>query len=266
MSLFRSESLTIALCPSGVGVVHARSGRDVVGEALPAAGDVGTPDWANALAVLAAWLGDARPRGKRARLVVSASHLRVCLVPWTDRRLSAEQERGWVRLHLEAAYGDMAQWHIAADPGAFGEPRLACALPADLVAGWHGLARAHGIAAVRLEPYFALVWNRWRGEALPGQLWGVAESGRVVWSVCGRRGWAQVCIARCDAGPNELPQLAAYEARRQGAGAGQPIVLHLPRVPAAAAGAYTGSTVRWLSLASADDPECLAMARLGAAR
>lgn len=260
MSLFRSESIAIALCPGRIGIVEGRNGQAARLHELPAAPG-GLPDAAQELSVLDMWLAETKLRSARMRAAVSAHFLRCCLVPWPDQPLNAVQQLAWNRLHFETAYGDMQGWRIVLDPGAYGQSRLACALPADLVAAWHGLCRKHRLRDGRLRPYFVLAWQHWRREVRAGQLWGVAESDRVVWAVHGARGWVSVACAKAQADPELLPVLAARELQLQGGEGVQAVVLHAAEGTSAVA-EVDGMPLRWLSAAPPDAPTCVAMAQM----
>lgn len=222
-------------------------------------------DWPGRLSALGDWLAAEKPRGmRRARMVVSAHEARFCLVPWPRRHLTAAQQQAWVRLHFEALHGDMHGWQTAQDAGAYGQACLACALPEELVAHWHGLCRRHRLSDALLQPYAVRVWNHWRHHARPGQLWGIAEADRIVWARQGTHGWAVVrCVkARADAG--DLPALAMQELQLQGAEAVPCAVLHAPGQGGGAVAGPDGPPTRWLALTHGEEAAGIAMARLAA--
>ena len=257
MSRFRSEPLALALVPGAVGIVSGARA-----EQLPVVAQDG---WVAGLAALSDWLAADKPRAVRARMLVSARHTRLCLVPWPGRHLSAEQWQAWVRLHLETAYGDMQGWRIALDPGRYGQPRLACALPVDLVTQWQGLCKRHRLADGLLQPYAIQAWNHWRRAVRPGQIWAVAESDCIVWSRAGPAGWAMVRSTRARASAEELPSVVAAELQLQGGHAPTGAVFHLPGQLAPTVAGAQAWPVRWLGAAPAAEAACIAMARLAAA-
>ncbi len=251
MSLFRSEVIGLALAPGGVAV--ARGGSCL---ALPASDG----DWPTGLAAVGTWLAAERPRRGLVRLLVSNSHVRICTVPWPGRHLTTEQQLGWTALQFETAYGDMQGWQTVLDPGVYGQPRVACAMPAALVQQWHALCGRYRLGGGALQPYVVAAWNHWRRLARPGQFWGVAESDRIVWAHRGARGWASIHVAKAALDADNLPGLAVRELRLQDAAQDTALLLHQPGQGAPAAQAAQ----RWLALSPQQEPASHAMARLAA--
>lgn len=252
------HSLSFALAADGVGIARKSGCTRLASPAVD-----GAPEWASGLVELDGWLAGHAFRAARARMAVSARYVRFCLIPWVDRRLSLEQERAWVRLQFETAYGDMQDWQATVDVGAYGQARFACALPADLIEQWNALCRRHRLAGGRLEPYFVRVWNRWRSRARPGQLWGVAESDRVVWGCIGRQGWSGLHCMRARTGTDALAELAARELRLLGDTSVDTLMLHLPVADGISAAEVAGMPTNWLESAGDAESCCQAMARLG---
>ncbi|KQP17027.1 hypothetical protein [Pseudorhodoferax sp. Leaf265] len=249
--------MTFALCAGDVGVALAGGTRVLDAKSLPVTAREGAAPWEGALDAVDTWLGDGKRKRRRARATVSAAFTRLCCVPWTDRRLSPEQDGAWVRLQLEQAFGDMDGWTVQAELGRYGQPRLACALPADLVSRWHAICRARRLSCASLVPYAVVAWNRWRRLARPGQLWAIAETDRVVWSLRGPTGWDSVGMASQRVSADVLPRLAEREQRLRGAGAAGPIVFHAPGLMASS----STEGVQWLCASLDLEPMSVAMAR-----
>lgn len=262
MSLFRSESVALAICAGDVGVVHSTGGRVALATSLSVAAVDGAAAWEEALDAVEAWLAAEGLRGRSARATVSAAFSRLCSVPWTDRRLSPEQDRAWVRLQFESTFGDLDGWTVQAEPGRYGQARLACAMPTDLIGRWHSVCRAHRMSRGSLQPYAVTAWNRWRRLVRPGQLWSVAESDRIVWALRGKGAWESVGVARQRAGAEVLPQLAEREQRLRGASAVGGVLIHAPGLGAPPSAQISG--IRWLSTSAELEPMSVAMARTAA--
>ena len=261
MSLFQSEAIGLALCPGGFGVARRAQSSSVLCEELAAEQAADHPDWVPAFTALSAWMEKESIRAMRADLTLSAHYARFCLVPWTDKRLSKVDEQAWVRLHFEAAYGDMTGWQMAAEAGDYGQSQFACAVPLDLSTHWLQLCRSRRLTGGTLKPYFLHVWNHWRRRARPGQLWGIAESDRIVWAEVGSQGWRSLRAAAVRTEVGKLPTLANREQRLLGREGPIAVVLHVPGQPGLSAQAED-TRVDWLALPGQDPSTCKAMARM----
>lgn len=257
--------MAVAICADAVVVLQLRGRPVEQGETMPSTTVGGARGWGGGLQNLDAWLADGQGRGslvrreRRVQATVSAAFTRLCSVPWTERRLSPEQDLAWVRLQFENAYGDMRGWTVQVEPGSFGCARVACAMPTDLVTRWHALCRTRRLGGGRLQPHALTAWNRWRQLVRPGQLWAVAEADRVVWALRGQRAWDSVGVASQRASVDALPQLAQREQRLRGAGPDCQLVVHAPGLASPPVGG--GEGMLWLSAGAGREPTGVAMAR-----
>lgn len=262
MSLFRGEKLTVALCPEQLGIILRARRAGTLHELVPCASD-GRRAWQVAVEALENWLATANVQRMRISIVLSNRFTRYVLLPWQNSYLTHEEEYAWMRVHFEAVYGDMEGWHITADPGRYGQTRIACAVPDELVTRIRILGAARRLTGGALVPYFVHSWNRWRGPGRTKELFGVAESEALVVGCHGPKGWESLRLLLTQPTPGELSVMAAREAVLQGLPLGSRPRLH---VPGSVCDAHTevqqNATVSWLALGTKREAPALAMARL----
>lgn len=270
MSLFRTERLSVALCPEAVALrISGRGGRTTNADSrlLETTVESGTPPWKNAVAALAEGLSQL-PRRLPARLILSNRFTRFALLPWSDAA-SGEAERQALALAcLESHYGDMHGWTVHVDAGEFGVPCLACAVETELLETLRGSFTAHRVECHRVEPYFVACWNRWCRDVGPRDaLFAVQEGGLAVASLRGGR-WHSLRVLGSCADSDELTQAMAREALLRGFAETPTAWVHAPDGSEAGRPNQDGA-LRRLALPpedAADAPRHVAwtMARLGA--
>lgn len=259
-----SPLLLIALCPDHVGVIW-RVGRTARGEQLLACmADDGDCPWHSPLDALRQWLGiEAGTLGRaRIRVVLSSRFVRHALVPWPRTPLHRDEALAWERLHLEAVYGSLDGWRIVCDPGAFGRARVACAVPQDLLDRLHDLLADKGLTMGPVVPYFVQAWNHWRRRLAAGQLFAVAESGRVVFGCYGRGGWESLRMVSSSLTPEKLIALSQRECALTGASNVLPVLLCAPGLSPDPDQLESGRDVEWLVSAHVGQRVALGMAEL----
>ena len=169
MSLLFPEPLVVRLAPAEIAVGAKRYPCD------PA---YGTEPWHGALEALKSIKF---PRS-RVTLVLSNHFVRYALVPWSGALATPAEEEAYLRHHFGKIHGERAKaWLFRASEGRRGEPRLASAVDAELVAAIRSLFPKDGAAKlVSVQPALMHVFNGARA-ALPhpGGAWLViAEADR----------------------------------------------------------------------------------------
>jgi hypothetical protein len=157
-------------------------------------------------------------RGRRLAVVLSNRFVRYTLAPWPTRSLGRQALQAWQRLALEATSGSMAGWRIAADASSYGQPQLVCAVPEQLLEDLHGLCAGNGLILGPVLPHFVVAWNRRRRRLVPGRLFGVADSDRIVFARHGERGWGSLRMLSARLDSARLVQLARREHALDGEG------------------------------------------------
>lgn len=177
MSLLWPEAYTAMLGPASVGLYRSRD-RQWLGSA-EFAGGAGL-SWPAALEALEPLLAQRAPGRASLRVLLSSHYTRFCLVPWSESIGSPEELDGYARLCLEDIYGDAGEgWSLRLSPEAAGCPRLAVALPEELLGRLRSLAQSAKLRMNSVQPYLMAAFNRHR-KTLSGAdfLFLVAEPGR----------------------------------------------------------------------------------------
>jgi hypothetical protein len=218
VSLFPVKSpLSVALCPGQVALTWREAGAVRTMERSVPASLANGGEWSSALATLAECLQAENTRGRRLAIVLSNRFARYALAPWPTRSLGRRALRAWHRLALEAAAaGPMDGWRIAADAGTYGQSQLVCAVPEQLLVDLNALCARDGLVLGPALPHFILAWNRWRRRLVPGRLFGVADSDRIVFARHGKRGWDTLRMLSARLSAERLVQLARREHSLEG--------------------------------------------------
>lgn len=249
------QGLAIGLCPEALGIVrlggwrHARvDGHDLVTVEAP---DV---DGLAALNALDDWLQHHPAKASNlrrwwpapARVVLSDRLVRYARLPWSDEALTRREDEALTLACFEERYGDMQGWTLNADPGGYGQGRLAAAVPNVLAEGLQRVLRRHGLASGDVSPYFAVCWNRWWRDVAKAvdktsALFAVVDAETVVIGlVDGAGGWRALRRLRLADGATDLAELLAREAVLHGLAEQPPAWVHSPQsgLRAAANGKY----------------------------
>ena len=95
-------------------------------------------------------------RTRTLRVVLSTAWTRFALIPWSAHAITAEERRAVAAAVIADTYGEHpGGWQVELASGDYGQPTLACALPAQLVAGLDTSARAAGLGLRSLRPVFS---------------------------------------------------------------------------------------------------------------
>lgn len=260
MSLIPARSvLTAALCPEQVGLVW-RVGHTVSEQRLLCKVSDAARPWHAALDTLREDLNaPGKPERVRVRVILSSRFVRYALVPWSAVPLRAEEALAWDRMHLEQAYGELAGWRVVCASGAFGRARVACAVPQDLLDQLQRTLASKRHALDSVVPSFVLAWNRWRGKLTAGQLFGVAESDRLVMGRHGRTGWDSLRMLACASTCESLTAAMRRELSLLGAPGDGRVFVFAPGMRGG--DEPSDPSVEWVGLGAADEGPALGMAR-----
>ncbi|MGQ7817206.1 hypothetical protein ACUTAH_16315 [Metapseudomonas furukawaii] len=224
MSLLWPEALTAVIGPRSLGLYR----RDLcLGHAVFEA--AGGPAWPAALEALEPLLARSAPGRARLRVLLSSHYTRFCLVPWSDAIGSPAELEGYARLCFEDLYGAQGEgWSLRLSPEAAGLPRLAAAVPEELLARLRALARGARLRLESVQPYLMAAFNRHRAAiGVDDFLFLVAEPERG--SLLQARGgrWASVRSVALGADESALDDLIARECELQALDADTPLRLFL---------------------------------------
>jgi hypothetical protein len=150
--------------------------------------------WEAPLAALAAMLGDAPWRSARTRVVLADHWARYVIVPSVDGLWSDEERLAHARELLSGAFGEsIADWDLRIADAPPGVPRVACAMPRELVTGVVAACTAHGGSVLSLQPQLIDAYAAWRHSLPQSQAWFVTiEQGSLAAARLGGNGWDQV--------------------------------------------------------------------------
>jgi len=179
------ERLTVDFAP---GELAAR------GKTLAYDPGYGSEPWHGALEQLKTLdLGNAR-----VTLELSSHLVRYALVPWTDALATPAEEEVYVRHHFARIHGERAKdWAVRASEAAPGEPRLASAIDAALLAALKEAFRAKKAKLVSVQPALMRRFNASR-KSLPrdGAWLVIAEPERACVALHGGKHWRAVQNAK----------------------------------------------------------------------
>jgi hypothetical protein len=137
----------------------------------------------------------------RARVAIELSNhfVRYALVPWTDALSSSAEEEAYVRHHFAKIHGaERAKgWSVRASEAAPGEPRLASAVDAALIAALKKTFETKKARLVSIQPALMARFNEARGVLPKDGAWLViAEHERACIALHGGREWRTVQNAK----------------------------------------------------------------------
>lgn len=210
MSPLWPEAYTAVLGPRSVGLYRCRD-RQWLGSA--AFDNVGGLAWPSAVVALETLLVSRKPGRASLKVVLSSHYTRFCLVPWSEAINTPEELTGYARLCFEDIYGAQGEgWSLCLAPDAAGHPRLAAAMPDELLAQLRNLAKANGLQLASVQPYLVAAFNRYRAElSMDDFLFLVAEPGRGSLLLARAGRWATVRSVALDESDGALNDLIARE-------------------------------------------------------
>jgi len=150
--------------------------------------------WEAPLAAFAAMLEQAPWRAARTRVVLADHWARYIIVPWVGALLSDEERLAHARELLSSAFGEgIADWDVRIADAPPGLPRVACAIPRELISGVVAACTAHGGRLLSLQPQLIDAYAAWRHSLPQSQAWFVTiEQGSLAAARLSDSGWDRV--------------------------------------------------------------------------
>jgi hypothetical protein len=169
--------------------------------------------WEASLEAFSAALSQPAWGGTRTRVVLADHWVRYIIVPWVGALRSEEERLAHARQLLNSAYGEaIANWDMRISDAPPGKPRVACAVPAELIAGVRAACTAHGAPLLSLQPQLIDAYATWRHRLPHSKSWFVSiEPGSLAAARLGRNGWDRVHSVRIGADwKRELRRLQTF--------------------------------------------------------
>jgi len=153
-----------------------------------------TDSWAAALDAFASLLGQPPWTGASTRVVIADHWARYAIVPWVAALNSAEERLAHGRQLLSSLYGEaVAGWEVRISEAPPQATRVACAVPAELLAGVRAACAAHDSTLLSLQPQLVSGYEAWRHCLPRANAWFVSvEQGSLAAARLGRHGWDRV--------------------------------------------------------------------------
>ena len=169
--------------------------------------------WEAALEAFASVLREPSWGGTPTRVVLADHWVRYIIVPWVGALRSEEERLAHGRQLLNSAYGDaIANWDMRISDAPPGHPRVACAVPGELIAAVRAACTAHGASLLSLQPQLIDAYATWRQRLPNSKSWFVSiEPGSLAAARLGRNGWDRVHSVRIGADwKRELRRLQTF--------------------------------------------------------
>ena len=160
--------------------------------------DVKSDGWEAPVAALVSMLGQPAWSRARTRVVVADHWARYVIVPWVRALWSEEELLAYGRQLLCSAYGDaVGSWDVRISDAPPRAPRVACALPAELVAAVNVACTSHGGRLLSLQPQLIDAYVAWRHCLPQSRSWFVSiEQGSLAAARFSHSGWDRVHSVR----------------------------------------------------------------------
>jgi len=154
--------------------------------------------WEAPLEAFAALLSQPSWGGTPTRVVLADHWVRYIIVPWVGALRSEDERLAHGRQLLNSAYGEaLADWDMRISDAPPGHPRVACAIPGELIAGVRAACTAHGASLLSLQPQLIDAYATWRHRLPHSKSWFVSiEPGSLAAARLGRNGWDRVHSVR----------------------------------------------------------------------
>lgn len=137
--------------------------------------------WRTALAALGGWIDGQAPRpGCRVHVVLSNHFVRLWVLPWSDELVSAAARQALAARAFEARYGeDCDAWALRIGACRHGQPALACAIDAALLAAMSALCTERGLRLASVRPLLGVAFDAHVTQLPADAGLFVAEPGRI---------------------------------------------------------------------------------------
>lgn len=175
--------------------------------------EVRDESWEHPLTAMAALLAQPPWSGARTRVVLADHWARYIIVPWAATLWSDEERLAHARQLLSGTYGDaIGTWDVRTTDAPPHAPRVACAIPGELVAGVAAACAAHGGTLVSLQPQLIDAYAAWRHRLPQSKSWFVSiEQGSLAAARVSSTGWDRVRSVRMGTdGMRELKRLQTF--------------------------------------------------------
>jgi len=162
--LWRDE-VGIHLSPDRVCLVRLRRGLrpQVTAEHEQSLADRGSGSWSEALAAVDELLEKSEWRKAALRVVVADYWVRYAIVPWVADLRSTQERLSHGRQLLASIYGEaVSGWELRLSEGPPGLARVACAMPAELLAQIGALAVRRAARLTSLQPQLIFAYQNRR--------------------------------------------------------------------------------------------------------
>jgi hypothetical protein len=129
-------------------------------------------DWNAPLTHLAGLLATPEWQRAGAKVVIADAWVRYAIVPWVAELSSSAERLAHARQLMVSAYGDGVQdWELRLSDAAPGTPRVACAIPAELLLQIRTLLSSHRIRLLSLQSQLGFAYANWRHELPAAGSW-----------------------------------------------------------------------------------------------
>lgn len=231
VSLLCRDRYVAVIGANGIGLTRCRAGRH---EWLGSAGFIS--DRATMIALATETLErllTEHVRGRaRLSVLLSSHYSRVGLIPWSEQIAAPSELLSYAQVCFDEVYGKSSEpWAFSLSPEAQGLPRVAAALPHDLLQRIRDLSKTLGLRLMSVQPYLMAAYNRFASALSKGDfLFVVAEPGRSTLMLARGGFWAGVRSVGVADSDQALSALIARESELHGVDdeLPMPVYLHAP--------------------------------------
>jgi hypothetical protein len=159
------DEIAVNIAPSRVCLVRVGRGfrPAVIAEHEMAVQAEANPGWVASLDALKGLLSGMPCRGAALRMVVSDCWVRYASVPWVDALRSRAEQLEHARQILATTYGEAVQdWEVVLSESPPQRTRVACTMPAELLARVQTLCLQHDLRLASLQPQLVVAYQNWR--------------------------------------------------------------------------------------------------------
>jgi hypothetical protein len=169
--------------------------------------------WTAALSAFDTLLADPAWQDARMRVVLSDHWVRYAIVPWAEALSSAGERLAHARQLLVTTYGEaVSDWEVRLSEAPPQSARVACTIPAALVAEVRATCAKHSIGVASLQPQLIAAYDSWRHCLPQSSAWFVTvDQGSLAAARIGQYGWDRVHSVRIDSDwVRELKRLQTF--------------------------------------------------------
>jgi len=238
------------IAPRRVCLVRLRRGsrRRLAREEEVAVGNTDQNGWVAALAALEARLKDPLWQGGRLHVMLADHWVRYVVVPYAPDLDSGEERLAHARALLAGSYGDpVNDWLVCLSEAPPGASRLACAMPAELLADLRELCVRCDTKLAALQPQLVAGFNFWRHRMPESGAWFVTiEAGSLAAVRVAADGFDRVHTVRIGADwSRELKRLQTFGRLAKASAADGRVFVDAPQTWRPA-GIASGPELEWL--------------------